>query len=490
MRDRFVRFLAVWLVLVVAIVVGRRHGKSRRVSHPSRTPVNHPKSMKSHNRANLHFNDDILLSTGFNFNSCPVKKTNRHLHPRSFGIESNSRKTWPNGQIHWFLFTDELKTVPGRFDLDCIIESLNSRVQPFGPQVRQQFTPILVKMMDQFSKEAETAITFHQVDMLGGLERIKGHQPVLVVSIDDSEDDKGPAWSTVGLSTEEGFLGGLMTFVTDSITLDVDIDADRNVFFFPPVSTENLKQDNLNVVKRLVLHELFHVTGGFHEHQRPDAEQFIEFKDKIGSQMRTLGPNRFRMSDTYDYLSISHYRVEGSIIRNQASMDYYERFKNQLQDTQGEPYPFDVFYSFIGEMPTLSPLDRTFLRHVYAKTKLTLNDAANVVPIKVPLDPNGKKVNFKEPGQGKENLAPAELEVPAAKDAVPNAVNKANGNGENKEKLQDVIVSADKSAPGSSSSEPGNAPGKTKAMETTNSAGLRDFEFILYASCIMISMYS
>lgn len=79
-------------------------------------------------------------------------------------------------------------------------------------------------------------------------------------------------------------------------------------------------QDGLESPKRALLHELFHVLGGHHEHQRSDRDKYLIFnpyvtKERLDSradfreikQGESFSGFSVCMSGEYDFKSISHY---------------------------------------------------------------------------------------------------------------------------------------------------------------------------------------
>lgn len=60
------------------------------------------------------------------------------------------------------------------------------------------------------------------------------------------------------------------------------------------------------------MHELGHVLGFYHEHQRPDRDEFIEIHyDNIPTELRTefKKKNALSLGSQYDYGSIMHYKL-------------------------------------------------------------------------------------------------------------------------------------------------------------------------------------
>ncbi|KAG8193977.1 hypothetical protein JTE90_013672 [Oedothorax gibbosus] len=115
-----------------------------------------------------------------------------------------------------------------------------------------------------------------------------------------------------------------------------------------------------------VLHELLHVLGFFHEHTRPDRDEFVTIME---DNIKTASLNNFRkMSDTkvttfglpYDYRSVLHYHDREFAI---------DRSKKTI-DTKGEET------IAIGEAERLSKMDILKLNKLYhcLKQKYPFNE--------------------------------------------------------------------------------------------------------------------
>ena len=112
-----------------------------------------------------------------------------------------------------------------------------------------------------------------------------------------------------------------------------------------------------------IMHELFHVLGGMHEHERPDRDDYLKFIPRGRESLQ-----KFRNIDfykgfdicalgSYDFESISHYSLESlahRVIRQFRGCNFQEIFK--LGD----------LYKTVGQVPKLSKGDLEFLKLHFA----------------------------------------------------------------------------------------------------------------------------
>ncbi len=101
------------------------------------------------------------------------------------------------------------------------------------------------------------------------------------------------------------------------------------------------------------MHELGHALGFYHEHQRPDRDNFVTvFLDNVKLRARDRFDKRMDVSSlgsSYDYGSIMHYELNAYSVNSLNTME-------PLLEYDGE----------IGQRKRLSPLDREQINDVYS----------------------------------------------------------------------------------------------------------------------------
>jgi hypothetical protein len=127
----------------------------------------------------------------------------------------------------------------------------------------------------------------------------------------------------------------------------------------------------------LLLHELFHVLGAYHEHQRQDRDNFLEFDLKnpqcalfaqrnVDDKVRP--PSPVVTTQEYDFMSISHYTLyhlcKTVKVTTQSAL-YYQRYHPEYERLLGMKLDFYQFYSLVGTVPQLSSMDIHLVKQMY-----------------------------------------------------------------------------------------------------------------------------
>ncbi len=110
------------------------------------------------------------------------------------------------------------------------------------------------------------------------------------------------------------------------------------------------------ILLNIVLHELFHVLGSLHEHQRPDRDLYVDLKGREANANPIIDG---RVIGEYDYMSISHYSL-----MNKFPIKKFDRFKQCLRDNGA---PKDKWYEgkSVGRFFRLSNGDLEMIRLLY-----------------------------------------------------------------------------------------------------------------------------
>lgn len=119
-----------------------------------------------------------------------------------------------------------------------------------------------------------------------------------------------------------------------------------------------------------LIHEVLHCLGFYHEHQRPDRNEWIKIiKENIKrlSDFEILNPSIVETIDEYDFSSIMHYprRIVNANLVNNISIDTIEPIK---------PLPLETI---LGQRGSLSAKDVAAINQLYP------NKAVNTTQYKV-----------------------------------------------------------------------------------------------------------
>jgi len=111
---------------------------------------------------------------------------------------------------------------------------------------------------------------------------------------------------------------------------------------------------------RTVLHELMHVLGFNHEHERPDRDRYIKvYWENVKSNYESQFRRDYDIDDLgleYDYCSVLHYHQYA------AAKDPYQFAIQQLESPQ-------ISGCKIGEYHRLSELDKVKIQRIYGACK-------------------------------------------------------------------------------------------------------------------------
>jgi Astacin (Peptidase family M12A) len=109
----------------------------------------------------------------------------------------------------------------------------------------------------------------------------------------------------------------------------------------------------------IVLHEMGHVLGLAHEHQRADRDSYITIHTEnvddpyLGFGLKlNFNKQKTELVTAYDFLSIMHYRRDA--------------FSKNGKDTIVPKAEFSSFFDQMGHAKELSPLDRAAVKKLYA----------------------------------------------------------------------------------------------------------------------------
>ena len=113
--------------------------------------------------------------------------------------------------------------------------------------------------------------------------------------------------------------------------------------------------------QKIILHEICHALGMWHEHNRPDRDEYIEILEeniKDGGQRNFLKRNKFEVDSQgteYDFASAMHYIMFA--FRKNRGLNTIRIIDHETYQRQGSPR--------VGFVQTLSKLDITQLNRLY-----------------------------------------------------------------------------------------------------------------------------
>jgi hypothetical protein len=204
------------------------------------------------------------------------------------------------------------------------------------------FQTFLQETMDVITYQTEDLLVFRHVNMSQAIKMMFENQPVLIVH----SAKNGPfGYASLGVRRSGDVYYASMGF---------------NYEFF------NLLAQNKSIhqLKHTALHEIYHTLGGAHEHQRPDRNKYLKLGlfrnlNNIFDEMRLgkLFNRRYDMHLTYDYFSISHYRL-GQLKATVIDSNYSRLFREAYYDES----PLE---DYIGRREYLSIGDILFLNSLY-----------------------------------------------------------------------------------------------------------------------------
>ncbi|CAD6223956.1 GSCOCG00005409001-RA-CDS [Cotesia congregata] len=117
------------------------------------------------------------------------------------------------------------------------------------------------------------------------------------------------------------------------------------------------------LTKRIILHELGHIIGLYHEHQRPDRDEYVKINTeniKTGKDTfkKMISENFITLSEKYDFNSIKHYSMNKFA---------HDRSKNTITPLKTE----DIEITKIGRYEQLSDIDISGVNRLYNCSECT-----------------------------------------------------------------------------------------------------------------------
>ena len=301
------------------------------------------------------------------------------LSKRAFGLPTDSLK-WPDGKISYFFYQENINSKDlEKRGLIASYELLKMlSLVPIPDKACEVLSHLFSTVTADFSRQVGGIVQFKHISLEEGLWRVKNNASVLVIALIDKRIVMPGefAASDIGMTAKRGLIGGSIVFSPFYLMEDVDVHLAVTDDDLLP-GREKTAGYKLRHRQRTIMHELMHVVGAFHEHQRLDRDKYITLQqqDQIWSgNFQRLRIQKYCCDDVpYDFMSITHYPLEniaGATLRTDAPAigrieSYYNRYKNRYSKHPNEVIGIEEFYQYIGRRCTLSEHDVSYVRGMY-----------------------------------------------------------------------------------------------------------------------------